>query len=136
MKLVNLLGTTIISVLFAVGCSSTDTTGDAGTTTDTGKAGDTGSSGETTPPADTAPGETAGETAGETGGDCASCLTAHCDAETKACAADAACKKRLDCMNACADAACQNKCISDNPTTKGDDLITCVLTNCKTECTK
>ena len=72
-------------------------------------------------------------------GSCADCQKAQCMSETNACAKDAACGKRIDCMNACIPKggdvlACMNKCITDNPSTAGDDLISCLQDKCRKEC--
>ena len=135
MKLVNLLGATFLSALFAVGCSSTDSsTTDGGT--DAAKT-DTGTAGETTPTdtgtaAETTPGDAV--TDGPSAEACAACSEAQCKAEQTACSGDTECKKRLDCIAKCPDLACQNKCISDIPTTKGDDLLDCLQKKCATPC--
>ena len=65
---------------------------------------------------------------------CAKCVAAKCGTESKACAADPMCVKRVDCMNACTDADCQAKCIADFPTKAGDDYIACIKDLCRLQC--
>lgn len=131
MKLFNVLSVTVFGVLFAVGCSSTDTTTtDSGT--DTGVAVDTG-----TTPADTG---TAAETSGETGVDpavCQACTADKCKSEIDACKAKTECPGVIMCVNDCADDTCANACLKDDtqPGVKeASDLLTCAQDNCKAEC--
>jgi len=134
MKLVKLLGLVAVGGLFAVGCSSTDTS-----TTDAGK---TDSGTDTfVPPTDT-PAETVAETPADTGEDCPTCTTKNCSTEFTTCSADTTCKKGIDCFNACPSPdpgnTCHNACISDNPdptgSTKFTDLVTCLSSKCKAAC--
>jgi hypothetical protein len=128
MKLFNVLSVTAFGVLFAVGCSSTDTTTTDGGTADTGTApADTG-----TAPADTGSAE---ETSTDAGDTCNPCLMDKCSSEIAACAADSKCVAINDCVNACSDTDCANKCITDTP--EGDKfsaIVTCGQDKCATEC--
>ena len=125
MKLFNMLVVGSFAMLAAAGCSSTTTT-----TTDGGAtATDTG-----TTPVDTGTKPDTGTAPVDAGNVCEKCLVMNCAAESVKCDADAKCKERLACMDACADTACRNKCISDIATTAGDDVITCIQEKCKTEC--
>lgn len=65
---------------------------------------------------------------------CGDCVNANCGTELSACLADATCVKRVDCMQACPDTACQIKCGTTFPGKAGDDLVQCTFDKCKTEC--
>ena len=65
---------------------------------------------------------------------CSTCVETNCGAELTACEADATCKKQLDCIDACADNACAEKCWKDFPSSKADDVFNCVDSKCAKEC--
>ena len=135
MKLVSILS--LACVLAAAGCSSTSDTGtDGGTTGDTGSGGgDTGSGGtDTGTGGDTTPGDTGG-------GTCSDCTKAHCQTENDACATDTACQAGVACIAACqVDAGgsttseCENTCITNASNDHLNAFITCLQTNCKSQC--
>jgi hypothetical protein len=133
-------------------CSSEDSTGGTGGSGTGGSAtGGTGGSGTggsgTGGSAGMATGGTAGMAtggmagmagaAGGTGQDCVTCLTTNCSTELGACQASADCTKIISCAGACADQACADKCVTDNPggKTAWDAVEACGTTKCATECT-
>jgi len=139
MKLWNVLSVAAIGTLFVVGCSSTTTTvTDGGPTGDTGTATDTGAKVDTGPATDTGPVATDSGSCTEDGGSaCATCQLCKCNAEVTACSTTAAnpgCKALFDCMAACADAACQNTCVTNSKSAEGKALVGCVVDNCVSEC--
>lgn len=141
MKLLKVLSVAVLGTLLAVGCTvtTTETSGDGGTSgtdsgvKDTGSPGtDSGAKPDTNTTTDTGGGMT-----------CEACQTAatsaggKCEAETKACstsAASAGCKALIDCLNACSDATCQNKCITDSTSAEGKAFVNCIFTECATAC--
>jgi hypothetical protein len=131
MKLFNVLSVTAFGVLFAVGCSSTDSTGSTDGGTDTGSTpADTG-----TTPTDTGMAE---ETATDAGDTCTPCITSKCSAEGMACQASDACKAVLKCIADDIKAGGDgNSCISDEtkPGVKeANAYIGCVGDQCAMEC--
>lgn len=135
MKLWNVTSAIALGALFAFGCSveNTTPTTDGGTTetgTDTGVKVDTG-----TVVTDSG---TASETAAETGLSCMACQSTRCAAEEAACKSTPeklkGCNDLAMCLSLCKDTACGDKCVSDSMSSEGKDLLTCVLTKCKTEC--
>lgn len=133
MKLWNVTSAIAMGALFVFGCSveSTSPTTDGGTTTDAAKT-DTGVATDTgTAPTDTG-------TVADAPLDCMTCQTTLCKAEQDACQADAAklkgCNDLVTCINACTDAACANKCISDSMSAEGKALLTCVQEKCAEAC--
>lgn len=81
-------------------------------------------------------GTASGGAAGGTGTDCDTCLETNCKTEMDACMADTDCTKLLQCAGACADSACIQQCMTDNPNgaTKFAPVATCAQTKCATEC--
>jgi hypothetical protein len=136
MKLFNVLSVTAFGVLFAVGCSSTDTTSSTDGGTDTGTvATDTGTGTETSAD-DTG---TAEETSTDAGDTCTPCISDKCGDKVSACFADTAadgCKSVYDCVSACgSDKDCANACVKDTPGgDKFTEVVTCVNDNCSAEC--
>ncbi len=133
MKLVNLLGVTVLGAMFVVGCSSSDVT-----TTDGGKADST--------PTDTGTGETTTEAATDTPAetpavDCPKCVTANCSSQFDACQADTECKGGVDAANACVTGGkkpsdCWNEQISKiyDKNAKFAALVDCLNAKCKADC--
>jgi hypothetical protein len=70
--------------------------------------------------------------------DCETCQRDKCAAEQAACTAtDAArkgCNDLINCLTACTDADCQNRCITDSTSAEGKDLIMCIVDNCSGVC--
>ncbi len=134
MKLWNVTSAVAMGALFVFGCSveSTSPTTDGGTTTDaaktdTGVATDTGTATtDTGTPSDTGPMS------------CADCQKTQCATEQAACQADMTklkgCNDLVMCINACTDAACANKCISDSTSAEGKALLSCVQGKCADAC--
>ncbi len=142
--------------LAATACGSSANSGGGGTTdttsgTDTATGTDTTSGADTSTNADTMPGDmmvgdgtTMGD--GQGGGDgsndpCQPCLQSKCATALGACAADATCSSKMsgigDCLKAAgSDATAAQKCLTDFAATgtPASDMVTCVQTNCKTEC--
>src|SRR5207302_829871 len=56
--------------------------------------------------------------------------------EVGACAASASCRALSTCIGNCADQTCANNCVAQNPQGAAaiDPLLTCLQTNCATEC--
>ncbi len=143
MKLLKVLSVAALGTLFAVGCTvtTTDSAGDGGTTvTDSGAKTDSGST-------KTDSGSTAtdsGSSATDSGDACETCQVnatsagGKCEAEAKACSASAdasaGCKALFDCINACADNACANKCVSDSTSAEGKAILNCLISECSTAC--
>ena len=60
---------------------------------------------------------------------CAQMMGGECEAEVVACNMNMACQATIQCANMCADAACQQQCLDDNPDGMADfvALISCLL---------
>ncbi|MGZ5967884.1 MAG: hypothetical protein ACXWP4_09465 [Polyangiales bacterium] len=136
MKLFNVLSVTAFGVLFAVGCSSSDTTTtDSGTTADTG-----GTTTETGTDTGTPPTETGGDDTGTAvdAAACSACTDSKCKSEKTACAGSTDCVAVLKCVDDCkGDSTCANACISDEtkPGVKeANALLTCAQDKCAMEC--
>lgn len=138
MKLVNSLVVAFLGTLMAAGCTVTDDAGTDGGTdaggTDTLVSGDTAKT-DTLTTGDTAPGETAGDTSVS----CEACTNDKCKTESTACAGKPKCVTGVACLNSCASpetgtpADCRNTCVT-NAAGDLDDLVTCINTNCKSNC--
>ena len=74
------------------------------------------------------------EISGDGADPCFDCMASRCGSELSKCLVDTTCKKQLDCIDACADAACVTKCEADFPTALADELHTCADTFCVKEC--
>ena len=104
---------------------------DTGATTDE----DTGSYGyDSGPGYDTAAPERDTYVDPGTGDPCSDCANTRCSAQISACVSDVECSAQMDCLSTCADSACADACAVAHPSTKVDDMMSCVTTSCSVEC--
>jgi len=88
---------------------------------------------DTGPGYDTAPPER--DTYVDPGGDpCSDCANTKCYTEIDACMKDTECNAQMDCLSTCSDSTCADACAAAHPSTKVDDMFTCVETKCSAEC--
>jgi hypothetical protein len=68
--------------------------------------------------------------------DCATCTNGKCSSEKSACAQGSECDAYAQCLAACTDTACFDKCGTGHATGKAASqaLETCTITNCKVAC--
>src|SRR5262249_34922842 len=68
--------------------------------------------------------------------DCATCTNGRCSSEKSACAQGSECDAYAQCLAACTDLACFDKCGTDHASGKVASQApeTCTITNCKAAC--